>query len=73
MTEPGMKFIGDIVPLSRKEMDKYMSALLYEAHLPVTAERLRGDMAGLAAYCQRRSALLIGTPGSSKRCQTSVE
>ena len=30
-------------------------------------------MAGLAAYCQKRSALLISTPGSSKTSEAHVD
>ena len=47
----GMAFIGEVLPLSRKELDRYI--IHHEEHLTVTAEKLRNEMAGLATYVQR--------------------
>ena len=45
--------IGDVLPLSRKDSDKYIVA-----HIVATAERLRGDMAGLDIFVQKAEVLL---------------
>ena len=47
----GMTYIGDVLTLSRKEVNKYI--LDHEEHLTVTAEKLRSEMAGLAAFVHR--------------------
>jgi hypothetical protein len=47
----GMTYIGDVLTLSRKEVQRYI--VDHEEHLTVTAEKLRSEMAGLAAYVHR--------------------
>ena len=47
----GMTYIGEVLTLSRKEVNRYI--VDHEEHLTATAEKLRSEMAGLAAYVHR--------------------
>ena len=47
----GMVYIGDVLKLSRKEVNSYIQD--HEDHLAATAEKLRSEMAGLAAFVHR--------------------
>jgi len=51
LSKHGMIYIGDVLTLSRKEVQRYI--VNHEEHLTVTAEKLRSEMAGLAAYVHR--------------------
>ncbi|CAD6585007.1 MAG: hypothetical protein ASARMPRED_001978 [Alectoria sarmentosa] len=51
LTKCGMAYIGEVLTLSRKEVNRYI--VDHEEHLTATAEKLRSEMAGLAAYVHR--------------------
>ena len=51
LAKHGMAFIGESLSLNRKEFNRYI--VDHEEHLTVTAEKLRSEMATLAAYVHR--------------------
>lgn len=51
-----MQYIGDVLPLSRIDLKKYVSS--HEDHLTVTAEKLRGELAALSAYVNKAEKTL---------------
>ncbi|CAF9930926.1 MAG: hypothetical protein ALECFALPRED_004760, partial [Alectoria fallacina] len=51
LAKVGMMYIGDTLSLNRKEFNKFI--LDHEEHLTVTAEKLRSEMATLAAFVHK--------------------
>jgi len=49
--ELGMFYLGQELPLNRKELHNHMQA--HEAHLIAVAEKLRGEMSSVAAFAHR--------------------
>lgn len=72
LAKSGLSYIHEALPLSRKELSRYIFA--HEEHLEATAERLRGEMAPLAAYCSKaekrlRNLIALKVAADLKLCR----
>lgn len=51
LAKVGMAYLGDVLTLNRKEFNRYV--VDHENYLTATAEKLRGEMAGLAHFVHK--------------------